>query len=276
MREPFGRSLHIGVNAVDPGHYAGYAASLKGCENDAWAMARVARAQGFTDVRILLGRQATADAVLDEIRDAAADLPEGSFFLLTFAGHGAAFPNADRGPDDREKFDQAWCLYDRALLDDELRVKCWPFFRTDTRVLVIIDACHSATSIDGLKLFNRGLRLGDRVLPPAFQAATLRDNEALYDALQRGMADKQRTPLPGTVMSFSACADKERTPDDDPHGKFTQKLMTIWNNGQFSGTHAEFFVAVEKAVFEDYGRRPAFCCDSTVTPAFRDALFLHI
>jgi hypothetical protein len=38
-----GLSLHIGLNRIDPNHYAGWSGTLNACENDARAMQDIAR-----------------------------------------------------------------------------------------------------------------------------------------------------------------------------------------------------------------------------------------
>ncbi len=273
----YGRSLHIGVNAGDPVHYGAKAPTLQGCENDAWFMAEVARHHRFSDIRVLLGRQATADAVLDEIRLAAAELPEDSFFLLTFAGHGGQVPNLeDQEP---ELNDQAWCLYDRELIDDELRLKCWPTFRAGVRVLVLIDACHSGSSIWGL---SRALRPfvdnhrrsrtecvpAMRELPGVVNLLTVLRNWHEYSRIRRALGKKKKSPLACTVLSIAACLDNERTPDGLPHGGFTECLRKVWDEGRFVGSHSDLFDALMTEVRGANGNSPQMCCAESIDPAF--------
>ena len=279
MSQVFGRALHIGVNAIDAIHYPNYHDTLGGCENDAWFMAGIARYYGFSDIRVLLGPQATADAVLNEIAAAAADLPEGGYFLLTFAGHGGQVENQDR--DDGEPYDQTWCLYDRQLLDDELKLKCWPLFRSKTRTLVIIDSCHSESSIQlpVMELFHRMDRLENsdrptgrfRSLPKEVTVATQRKNRDQYTQIQQSLRDYADAKPGGSVMSISACADSEQTPDDGDYGRFTKTLSAVWNGGRFSGSHEEFYDAVYDAVYNSYGLHPGYCCPGYTDPGFRAA-----
>ena len=42
-----GAALHIGLNAVDPAHYAGWSGPLNACEQDARDMAAVAKKTGI-------------------------------------------------------------------------------------------------------------------------------------------------------------------------------------------------------------------------------------
>ena len=82
-----GMSLHIGLNEVDAGHY-GSKFPLDGCENDANAMAEIAKYRGFQTIKVLPGPAATSKAVLEAIQVAAAKLYSGDLFMLTFSGHG--------------------------------------------------------------------------------------------------------------------------------------------------------------------------------------------
>ena len=44
---PSGLSLHMGLNAVDPKHYAGWPGELVACEADARDMRAIAKSKGF-------------------------------------------------------------------------------------------------------------------------------------------------------------------------------------------------------------------------------------
>lgn len=43
---PSGKSLHIGLNAVDPKQYSGWSGELSGCEFDAEDMRAIAKKHG--------------------------------------------------------------------------------------------------------------------------------------------------------------------------------------------------------------------------------------
>jgi hypothetical protein len=140
-----GLSLHIGLNSVNPAHYAGWSGILKGCENDARDMEALAKTQGFVS-KILLSQQATANAIIQGIEAAAGSLSVGDIFFLTYSGHGGQVPNVGASIDDPEEdnLDETWCLYDRQLLDDELGA-LWLRFKAGVRIVVLDDSCHSGT-----------------------------------------------------------------------------------------------------------------------------------
>ena len=136
-----GLALTIGLNTVDPRHYAGWNGRLAACEADARDMADIARARKFT-VRRLLTRSATRRAVLAGIASAAGALRSGDIFLLTYSGHGGQVP--DRNHDEPDLQDETWCLYDGELIDDEI-YQALTRFKAGVRVLVLSDSCHSGT-----------------------------------------------------------------------------------------------------------------------------------
>jgi uncharacterized caspase-like protein len=135
-------SVHIGVNSVDPAAYAGWSGELEGCENDAGTMREIAEVEGFTP-RLILTADATSQNVLAAIQDAAQQLAAGDTFLLTYAGHGGQVPNLNDDEEDDRK-DETWVLWDRMLLDDELR-EAFLAFGEGVNIVVLSDSCHSGT-----------------------------------------------------------------------------------------------------------------------------------
>jgi hypothetical protein len=124
-----GRSLHIGLNRIDPAHY-GSDGALGGCLNDARDMGALAESQGYDPRISLLDDKATVSAVKAAINEASAALEAGDIFLMTYAGHGGQVPdtNGDEGSDELggagDAKDETWCLFDRMLIDDELYSGC--------------------------------------------------------------------------------------------------------------------------------------------------------
>src|SRR5687768_12286851 len=105
---PKGISLHIGLNLVDPNHYGGWNGQLNACEADAEDMAGIAKSMNFNEIQLLLSAQATRNAVITAIKDAAQKLIKGDFFLLSYSGHGGQAPDLNADEDDAQ--DETWCL----------------------------------------------------------------------------------------------------------------------------------------------------------------------
>ena len=136
-----GMSLHLGLNAVDPGHYGGWTGDLTACEFDANDMAAVAGAAGMKSTT-LLTKAATRAKVRGALRDAAKKLKAGDLFFLSYSGHGGQVPDVSGDEDDKK--DETWCLYDGQLIDDELYLDL-AAFQKGVRILVLSDSCHSGT-----------------------------------------------------------------------------------------------------------------------------------
>jgi len=147
--EPKGISLHIGLNRVDPVHYAGWKGELVACETDARDMETIARSQGFLTQSLFTNR-ATSTAVLDAVEKAGKELVEDDFFLLTYSGCGGQINDSDK--DESDGLDKTWVLYDRELVDDELYAM-WSHFRPGVRILVLSDCCHSGTMTKTMFLY---------------------------------------------------------------------------------------------------------------------------
>jgi hypothetical protein len=139
-----GISIHVGVNATKaPGISV---QPLFGCENDAEAMRKLARARQFApldpndDVPIVRDK-ATFENVLGKIRLAADKLVAGDTFLFTFSGHGTRRGAED--PTETDLKDETLVLHDKLLVDNVLRRRLWPTFKQGVRVVMVSDSCHS-------------------------------------------------------------------------------------------------------------------------------------
>lgn len=136
-----GRSLHIGLNHVDPNAYNGWNGELFGCINDANSMKAIADSLNYTSM-ILMDSQANSSRVIQEIASAAQALQTGDIYLITYSGHGGQVH--DSNSDEEDAMDETWVLWDREVIDDEL-ASLWSQFQPGVRILVISDSCHSGT-----------------------------------------------------------------------------------------------------------------------------------
>ena len=265
--KPRALSLHIGLNAVDPKHYAGWSGPLAACEFDANDMAAIAKAQGMTATR-LLTKAGTRKAVLAGIRNAAAKLARGDLFFLSYSGHGGQVPDSTSAPDEPDKKDETWCLYDGQLIDDELYFELGKF-AAGVRILVLSDSCHSGTVTRARpEPPPRGLR--SKLMPPEVGLRVYEQHQAFYDSLQADVAmaaGKAGVADPDTVLSalsiqsgrvgaitrkfraaailISGCQDNQTSLDGDHNGAFTGRLREVWNNARFAGNHARFHATIK-------------------------------
>jgi len=300
-----GISLHIGLNKVDPDRYKlydwrrggdsvividegdpdkdpdptnfrsieiparrwfriGWVGPLRSCENDAEDMFAIAEEQGF-EATLLKTEQATAERVMREIERAAEVLGPGDIFLLTYAGHGSQVD--DRNGDERDHYDETWCLYDRMLLDDERHVALAKFAE-GVRVIVVVDGCHSGTTMDLMSTgpvvsqpaefeppprFLRCESISVRAMPRDVATAVYEGKRKEYDEIQ----DRLPSPRPAvraSVMLISACQDDELAGDGRKNGNFTAALKKVWRRGKFNGDYREFHARIASELASQYER----------------------
>jgi hypothetical protein len=250
-----GISLHIGINEVDVGHY-GSKHQLDGCENDAVAMAKIAATTGFTTITTLTTEQAVSTDVIAAISGAAGQLQSGDLFWLSFSGHGTVIENKDNPPD--EPIDQAWALYDRLFIDDEL-FDLLTTFNPGVRISVASDSCYSGTITSFLQARFGTYAIPQEILdlPPAKVRVISYDDAAavyqahfdLYSQIQRRLADVHlRKLVRASVLLISACQDWEQAQDGNPHGLFTQALVDVWQDGRFRGDYEVLWAAIAEEV----------------------------
>lgn len=236
---PTGISLHIGLNAVDPGHYGGWAGELVACEADANDMTAIAKARGFT-ATTLLTKKGTRANVLAAIRKAAKALKSGDAFLLTYSGHGGQLP--DKNGDEEDGLDETYCLYDGELVDDETYAALSQF-AAGVRILVLADSCHSGSSVREARLTAAAETpaVRYRAMPMAVAQRTYRANQKFYDKI---LADKKiaeaAAGIKAPVILVSGCQDNQLSQDGAFNGAFTAALLQVWNDGKFKGNFRRF------------------------------------
>ena len=269
-----GKSLHIGLNGVDPNSYAGWAGPLNACEADASDMQALAKSQGYA-TKTLLTSQATRDAVLLELKAASQELKAGDVFLVSYSGHGGQVP--DRNNDEDDNLDETWCLYDGELIDDEL-FAAWSAFAPNVRIVVCSDSCHSGTVIKvapGVAPMPRGAPGYDpstepRCLPEELVNRAYRAKQALYDGLQEAKP-KTEDDVQANVLLISGCQDWQTSMDGPFNGAFTGALLRVWNQGHFKGTYRTFHQKIQRLLPES--QQPNFMTFGSGKPFARQHPF---
>jgi hypothetical protein len=241
MEPASGRSLHIGLNRVDPEHYGGWDGALAGCEYDANDMESIAKSKGYATT-VLLTEAATSDTVVEEIGKAAEALSPGDIFYLTYSGHGGQVPDLN-GDDDWDRFDETWVLFDRQLVDDELYA-LWGTFASGVRIIVLSDSCHSGsvTRASFYEASPANETAGSRFknIPREIQKKTYEEHQEQYDAIQMENPQGDNVGVGASVLLISGCMDNQLSRDGDRNGLFTQTLKDVWNDGTFSGSYQSF------------------------------------
>lgn len=236
--------IHLGLNAVDAGHYMGWPGTLAACENDARDMAAIARSGSF-ETELLLTRDATSTRLLRSLAAEAARMNAGDMLMLTMAGHGTQLPDRDGTDDDDEsdRFDETWVLYDRIMIDDELHGSL-ARFRPGVRILVVSDTCHSETVS---RAAPAGLDDSPARLLPSWTAQTvISANGAVYARASSATPRLHRDDGRVDVLLMSACKDHQLALDGERNGKFTGALRAIWSDGRFRGDYISLVKSIRE------------------------------
>jgi metacaspase-1 len=247
------RSLHIGLNSVDPGHYDGWDGTLMACEFDAEDMQKLAESRGFEPTK-LLTQEATAAAVIAAIEKAASELSKGDFLFLTYSGHGGQVPDRN-GENEPDRSDETWVLYDRQLVDDELYA-LWAKFQPGVRIFVLSDSCHSGSVLRDIDdrdavpnvVADREAAAAQsprrRALPLDVMVKTYRAHADEYDAIQEGVPSSADASLGASVLLISGCQDDQLSMDGMSNGLFTETLLGVWDEGRWQGDYPSFHQAI--------------------------------
>ncbi len=234
-----GYSLHIGLNRIEPIHYAGSAGRLRGSESDALAMQSIAKSMGFVD-KILVTKDAIRERVINLITDASRKLLPGDFFFISYSGHGGLLPNLNNDPEP-VGYDQTWCLFDAQLVDDELKY-FWASFKPGVRILVVTDSCFSGTL---LKFHIESVK-NSKILPPTVLKETYSRNQNFYDRIltQPNVPDER---INANVLLLASCRDNQESLDGPFNSVFTEQLLNVWNTGSFIGTYQTFIDEISRS-----------------------------
>jgi uncharacterized caspase-like protein len=229
------KAICIGIN-----NYPGIFNDLKGCVNDARDWSALLQGLGF-EVSLLLDAQATRQNVKDALQELMRTTNAGDITVFTYSGHGTQV--VDSGGDEDDPYDEAICLYDGNVIDDELRILLEGLHRQATLV-VISDSCFSGsvTRIAAEKAV-------PRFIPPvvSMTGRTVRRPFLLPEA---GMPE----------ILITGCSDSEYSYDAEfdgrPNGAMTAlALRAIRQNPD--ATYREFHAALRALLpSEDYPQSP--------------------
>jgi len=234
-----GISIHIGLNMIDaPSEYYGESAPLTTCIQDSFDMRDIAISQGFEQNLLLLDDEATADALKDSIVSASEELVDGDILFLSYSGHGASIE--DENSDEDDSLDEAWCLYDRPFLDDELNL-LWRLFEDGVRIFIISDSCHSGTM--SKDIFNTTVV---KSIVLSKESQSIFRSKGFFQKLRELFSFEEDRELVATVKLLSGCSDEEESLilGGAKNSLLTAEILNIWNNGNFMGTTNEFFEQV--------------------------------
>jgi hypothetical protein len=275
-----GRSIHIGLNSVDPAHYDGWDGTLTACEADAKSMEGIAKSKDLEPRKMLLTAEATSTAVIGAIEQAAAELGSGDFLFVTYSGHGGQVPDKNDEPD---RTDETWVLYDRQLVDDELYA-LWAKFEPGARIFVLSDSCHSGSVLRNIEdedavpdvLSTRDKADAQkpryRALPLDVMVETYKAHKDDYDAIQTSVPSSQQSEseVKATALLISGCQDDELSLDGFENGLFTGTLLEVWDDGSWRGNYGSFHEAILAKMPSDVDQHPNKMVVGVANAAFEE------
>jgi len=205
------QSLHIGIN-----DYPGRRNDLRGCVNDAnsWE-ALLKELYGFTTTK-LLDQKATYKNVVREMKKIVENATADSHVVITFSGHGTNV--RDVSGDEADKRDEALCLYDKLLIDDQLR-EILGGLPEGASLTFISDSCHSGTVTRSFlsTLYDENAPK-PRYLPPE-------DDEEVFEIAPKSVSKKVFSPEKMKEVLITGCNPTQYSYDARIGGKF-QGAMT--------------------------------------------------
>ena len=163
----------------------------------------------------------------------------------------------DTDGDEPDRLDEAWCLFDDIMIDDELRA-LWARFKPGVRIVMFSDSCHSGTMAREIALKASPTRdLGEkdnplvsheilmsaqektneetgedvmfRLLPEEAVNALRRDPAEFTARINsfRGNASIPLSAIKASVLSVSGCADNQLSSDLANNGAFTAAVKAL-------------------------------------------------
>lgn len=200
-------AICIGLNNVSSAVY-GKVPSLKSAAYDARSMAQVLGMDfDFDDVYQITNSGAYYQKIFACILNIVQNLDKGDLLVITYSGHGTQVQ--DHNGDEKDKLDEAWCLYDGLIYDDDLQYLLSKA-PGNARIVLISDSCHSGTMAknffpgDETRKF---LDCSDAILNPKIIRQDFKKNNTT------------------SIISLSGCKDSQYSYDGPVNGAFTGALL---------------------------------------------------
>lgn len=217
-------AILIGNDTLDRNHYGGDF-SLNAPSNDLYTMEHICGIENMSCTKLY---NSTTERVKDEIFNLSRESYLGDFVMIYFSGHGTQIP--DSIDDEEDGYSESWCLYDRCFIDNEINsLLCG--FKSDVRVLLISDSCHSGSIA---KVFpSIDLTIKTKAISGIYNR-----NKVLYDQILSN-AGPSKEPQ-ASVISITACLDSQQAEERGGYSDFTQALDKTWSHGNYKQGYPMF------------------------------------
>jgi hypothetical protein len=174
--------IAIGVDKVGDYYYS-LPERLDSCARDAAVYLRLVPDGATVRKTCLIDENATVEGVQCAIREARDLAQAGDRVIIGCSAHGWQVDDYNHDElrnDPKDKYDEAWCLYDGPLVDDDL-YQLWSEFRPGVEIVVLADTCHSGTS-SRLSILNTW---SHAFLQRRLEREAAEENRLLYDLLSK-------------------------------------------------------------------------------------------
>jgi metacaspase-1 len=149
-----------------------------------------------------------------------------------------------------DQYDETWVLYDRQLVDDELYA-LWSRFAEGVRVVMLSDSCHSGTVARAMVVMRSPAQAIGRRMPLDVEEETYRAHKQEYDEIQSRIPPRTASPVQATIALVSGCMDNQTSADGRVNGRFTGRLLEVWDGGSFRGNLRKLRDAITLRMPED-------------------------
>lgn len=217
-----GRLLTINLNRVNQQIYNGWDGKLSDTDTDA---SKIQLALPNFEITELKDDTASISNVIYAIYDLAQQTKADDLAVIYYSGHGAE--GYDTVIEENGfNFDQAWCLFDGLLKDNQMK-QCLSFFKKGTRVVLISDSCHSGSMYRSGMVLN-GYKI--KAIPKTIQENLIPISEALMILTQL----KATTKIECALKYFGGCQENQYSYSTGSGGLFTKAfLKTLFSNPNY-------------------------------------------
>lgn len=202
------RALCVAIN-----DYPSVSNRLQGCINDAMAWSSLLKDKYGFQVITLFDSQATINNVKNELVNLVNISQPGDILAFTYSGHGTYV--ADKSGDEIDGRDEALCLYDQFLIDDQIR-EILDALKDGVKMTIISDSCYSGSVTRAvLGEDNKSKKNRPRYMPP--------ENENIVAMLRSPKKRIFKSASSEENMKevlISGCSDKQTSMDAYFNGKY--------------------------------------------------------
>lgn len=214
------RALLVGINYVGTGN------ELRGCINDAHNMQALLTAHGFSDITLVLEKDATTAGIITALNALIQGVVPGDVIVFFYSGHGSQLPSNSE-PDGFEEIicpiDLNWM--DKVITDSTLR-DVFNRVPNGVNTTVILDCCHAGTGVDQTEVFITVDVPGSKYLTPPPGIVTQLADTTLVDW-------QTSKDINASALLIAACHENQISADTVidgmPQGAATSALIKSVN-----------------------------------------------